>query len=216
MLESRFYEMFVNYQQVANRTNHFSNPTNSNNTYSLFSQLFSSMLEPQTNSSLYLNQPNPGQAAQMSQFPLDATGQLPYMNQTLSPILNQVKEATSSSSFDELIEQTAAKFNVDVDLVKRVIQVESNFNPNAVSHAGAAGLMQLMPATAESLGVRNVFDPKENIEGGVKYLKDMLNRYDGNVQLALAAYNAGPGNVDRYNGIPPFEETQNYVRKIMG
>lgn len=118
--------------------------------------------------------------------------------------------------FNQIIDSASKKYNINSSIIKSVIKAESNFNPSVVSSSGAMGLMQLMPDTALSLGVDEPFDPMENIEGGVKYLKDMLNKFGGNLELALAAYNAGPGNVTKYGGIPPFQETQNYVSKIMG
>ncbi len=124
------------------------------------------------------------------------------------------KSSAKRAPYDAAINENARRHGVAADLVRAVIQVESAFNPVAVSNKGAMGLMQLMPATAVELGVSDPFDPDQNIRGGVTYLKQLLTRYDDNVELALAAYNAGIGNVEKYGAVPPFKETQNYVNKI--
>ncbi len=117
--------------------------------------------------------------------------------------------------YDNIIQQASEEFNVPYELIKAVITAESAGRENAVSKVGAKGLMQLMDGTAEYLGVKNSFDPRENIFGGSKYLREMLDKFKGSLNLALAAYNAGPGNVQKYNGIPPFNETQQYVKKVI-
>ncbi|MBI2688211.1 MAG: lytic transglycosylase domain-containing protein [Acidobacteria bacterium] len=115
-----------------------------------------------------------------------------------------------------IIDREAGKYKVDAKLVQAVIEAESAYSPCAVSPAGALGLMQLMPSTAESLQVADAFDPSQNITAGTRFLKQMLDRYGGDIAKALAAYNAGPARVDAAGGIPPIPETQEYVRKILG
>jgi soluble lytic murein transglycosylase-like protein len=135
---------------------------------------------------------------------------------TTTPAQSTGTTTFTKSSFDDLIDKAAAKYGVNPILVRGVIQAESNFNPRAVSPVGATGLMQLMPGTARGLGVTNSLDPAQNIDGGVRLLSGLLKRYNGKTELALAAYNAGAGAVDRYGGIPPYQETQTYVKRIMG
>ena len=123
--------------------------------------------------------------------------------------------AGNPAEFDPIINSCALQYGVDKSLVKAVIHAESGYDPNAVSAKGASGLMQLMPQTAKSLKVANSFDPADNIRGGVRYLKFLLDTFRGDVTLALAAYNAGLSRVAQYNGVPPYEETRNYVARVM-
>ena len=119
-----------------------------------------------------------------------------------------------SQSLDSIFQKAADTYQIPVNLLKAIGKQESDFNPNAVSKCGAQGIMQLMPATAASLGVTDSFDAQQNIMGGAKYIAELLDQYDGNISYALAAYNAGSNNVNKYGGIPPFKETQNYVVKV--
>lgn len=120
------------------------------------------------------------------------------------------------TNLDSLFQEAAERYGVSAALLKAVGKAESGFNPNAVSKCGAQGIMQLMPKTAASLGVSNAFDPRENIMGGASYLAQKLDQYNGDIRLALAAYNAGSGNVAKYGGVPPFPETQKYIEKVLG
>lgn len=119
------------------------------------------------------------------------------------------------TAYDAQIQAAAAKYGVDAGLLKGLIRAESNFNPNAKSPAGAMGLTQLMPGTAQSLGVTNPLDPAQAIDGGAKYLSQQLKAFGGDVQKTLAAYNAGPGAVQKYGGVPPYAETQAYVKRVL-
>lgn len=120
-----------------------------------------------------------------------------------------------TGQYDSIIRQASSLYSIRYELIKAIIRVESNFNPKAVSPAGACGLMQLMPDNIERFNVRNPFDPHENVMAGTCYLRQLLDRYNSDLTLSLAAYNAGPGVVDQYQGIPPYPETENYVDNVL-
>jgi len=120
------------------------------------------------------------------------------------------------NKYEDIINEASETYGVDKNIIKSVILAESSAKENAVSSANAKGLMQIIDSTAKYLGINNVFDPKQNIMGGTKYLGELLRKYNGNLKFALAGYNSGPGNVDKYNGIPPFSETQTYVKRVIG
>lgn len=134
--------------------------------------------------------------------------------QPIPPLSAVPAKPATQDELDTLVQETAEKHNVDPKLVRAVISTESNWNPSAVSSKGALGLMQLIPGTAQQLGVGNAFDPAQNVDAGVRYLGMLLERYNGDLSKALAAYNAGPGIVDRFGGVPNIPETRSYVRKV--
>ncbi len=123
--------------------------------------------------------------------------------------------APTSNQFDPIIADASKKYGLEAPLIKAVIKAESDFDPNAISHKGARGLMQIMPMNYRLLNVENPFDPHQSIDAGARYLRDMMDRYNGKLNLSLAAYNAGPGAVDRHGGVPPYQETEEYIERVM-
>lgn len=149
-------------------------------------------------------------------YSTSAAGGLSSGSISFSQALAKAYRTNGGVNYENYFQAAAETYQIPENLLKAVAKAESDFNPNAVSHCGAQGIMQLMPSTARSLGVTNSFDPAQNIMGGAKYLRQMLDSFNGDVSKALAAYNAGPNAVEKYGGIPPYQETQNYVAKVLG
>lgn len=190
-----------------NMTPHFKNEQKP--TTSVFGDIdFSQLLQSKINEAIYLNN---NMMNQNRSYNVPLT-QMATINDYFA---STTQKNLPTSNFNSIIKDAAEKFSVDEKLIHSVIKMESNYRPGATSRSGAQGLMQLMPQTARGLGVKNAYDPKQNIYGGTKYLRQMLNQFDGNTKLALAAYNAGPGNVNKFGGMPPFKETQNYVKNVL-
>lgn len=176
-------------------------------------------IEAMTGSAVQLpGLPQPGGDAGTASFAAvlqsEMNGQsgLPSVENTLAP---NAPAMVPPAQIDALVNDNAQAQNVDPALIKAIIANESGFNANATSNVGAQGLMQLMPGTAAALGVSNAYDPAQNVAGGTKYIKEMLQHFGGDVRLAVAAYNAGPGAVEKYGGIPPYAQTQNYVQNVL-
>jgi len=173
-----------------------------NSSSQLFAALFQAALGGGTNASQLLN-------AQGKDLP--TTPKVNAYQSASAPLA----KGDNAGSLENVIYSMAQKYGVDPSLIQQVVKAESGFNSNATSPVGAMGLMQLMPGTAASYGVKNAYDPTQNLEGGTHFLKDLLDRFQGSIPLSVAAYNAGPGAVEKYQGVPPYKETQAYVQKIM-
>lgn len=208
--------------------------TNSlSNSNSIFTELLSDMLDDASESlNEAYNKLGTGTSAPSANNAMDLAalmyqGSAPVLAQTAAKKIDSYRDTdyTGQTAYENvlqgaeqyaaLIKKAADTYDLPEKLIASVMKQESNFNPTAKSHAGATGLMQLMPATAKYLGVQDATDPEQNIMGGAKYLRQMLDQFDNNISTALAAYNAGPGNVRKYDGIPPFKETTNYVKKVL-
>jgi soluble lytic murein transglycosylase-like protein len=165
--------------------------------------------------------PVPPEPAQAVRSPFDVRPRPPAFDVNRSPFLTRRSlgslfspQSEPSPALARMIDETSRRYGVDAALVHAIVRAESGFDHLAVSSKGAQGLMQLMPMTASEVGVRDAFQPRQNLEGGVSYLRELLDRFSGNTRLALAAYNAGPGAVDAYGGVPPFGETRDYVSRV--
>lgn len=168
---------------------------------------------------VFVNTEAPNAAPRTSRAPLLKTAPTGFMPRTAPSSLADssvmsTADLANREKIEEMIREVSARYRVDPALVRAVMQTESNWKSSAVSRKGALGLMQLEPGTAQALGVNNAFDPKQNLDGGVRYLHMLLERYNGDLDRALAAYNAGPGAVDRAGGIPQYRETREYVQKV--